>query len=216
MNDPSQEPVELSFVIPVYNGSRTVGAVVDRIHEIYADLRFEVVLVNDGSTDDSERACAALAERHAGTLTFVHLARNFGEHAAALAGMSYASGAYVAVLDDDPTGTQTVHDLWVITRWTREALLSVMSENSPVFYVLTNSRSLPQDQAAALSRDIAANLAACAAEVGAEIDVVSRSDSTLRGHYPAEIDARLGREREWTPERLRRELPFTAPLKSSR
>jgi uncharacterized protein YgbK (DUF1537 family) len=95
----------------------------------------------------------------------------------------------VAVLDDDPTGTQTVHDLWVVTRWTSEALAPVLSDNSPVFYVLTNSRSLPQDQAVALNREIAANLASCAREIGCRIDVVSRSDSTLRGHYPAEIDA---------------------------
>jgi len=100
-----------------------------------------------------------------------------------------ATGRKIAVLDDDPTGTQTVHDLWVITRWTREALLSVIGGETPVFYVLTNSRCLPRDQAAALNREIAANLAAVAQEVGCEIDVVSRSDSTLRGHYPEEIDA---------------------------
>jgi uncharacterized protein YgbK (DUF1537 family) len=111
-----------------------------------------------------------------------------------------ASGRKVAVLDDDPTGTQTVHDLWVVTQWTRKALRPVLSGDSPVFYVLTNSRSLPQDQAVALNREVAANLAAAAAEAGREIDVISRSDSTLRGHYPAEIDAlrqtlepRLGR-----------------------
>jgi undecaprenyl-phosphate 4-deoxy-4-formamido-L-arabinose transferase len=93
--------VELSFVIPVYNGSRTVGKVVEDIHEIYADLELEVVLVNDGSHDDSERACIALRERHPKTVTFVHLSRNFGEHNAVMAGLNHATGAYVAVLDDD-------------------------------------------------------------------------------------------------------------------
>jgi uncharacterized protein YgbK (DUF1537 family) len=95
----------------------------------------------------------------------------------------------VAVLDDDPTGTQTVHGVWVVTQWTREALRPVMGGEGPLFYVLTNARSLPREEAVALNREIAANLAACAAEVGAELAVVSRSDSTLRGHYPAEIDA---------------------------
>ena len=46
--------VELSFVIPVFNGSRTISGVVEEIHELYADLAIEVVLVNDGSADQSE------------------------------------------------------------------------------------------------------------------------------------------------------------------
>lgn len=93
--------VELSFVIPVFNGSKTIPAVVGRIHELFADLDFEVVLVNDGSSDDSEQACLRLQERHPQTVTFVHLARNFGEHNAVLAGLNQATGTYVAVLDDD-------------------------------------------------------------------------------------------------------------------
>jgi len=98
-------------------------------------------------------------------------------------------GRKVAVLDDDPTGTQTVHDLWVVTDWTPAALRPVLADETPVFYVLTNSRSLPEGRAVALNREIAANLAAAAQEAGCQIDVVSRSDSTLRGHFPAEIDA---------------------------
>jgi len=92
---------ELSFVIPVFNGSRTIGAVVRRIHELFSDLRFEVVLVNDGSRDTTESACVELVDRYPGTVTFVHLSRNFGEHNAVLAGLNYSIGAYVAVLDDD-------------------------------------------------------------------------------------------------------------------
>ncbi len=94
-------PVELSFVIPVFNGSATIGSVVEQIHELYSDLDHEIVLVNDGSRDDSERTCAALREKYPDTVTFVHLARNFGEHNAVLAGLNHATGEYVAVLDDD-------------------------------------------------------------------------------------------------------------------
>jgi len=93
--------IELSFVVPVYNGSRTVGAVVERILDCYADLRIEVVLVNDGSADDSEQTCRRLHEAHPEVVTLVNLSRNFGEHNAVLAGMTYARGGYVAVLDDD-------------------------------------------------------------------------------------------------------------------
>jgi len=92
---------DLSFVIPVYKGSRTIGPLVRRIHELYSDLAIEVVLVNDGSPDDSERACSELQREYPDTLTFVHLARNFGEHNAVLAGLHHATGEYAAILDDD-------------------------------------------------------------------------------------------------------------------
>lgn len=93
--------VELSFVIPVYNGSRTIGSVVQHIHQLFGDLGFEVILVNDGSQDDTKETCGALVQEYPETLTFIHLARNFGEHNAVLAGLNHAAGAYVAVLDDD-------------------------------------------------------------------------------------------------------------------
>jgi glycosyltransferase involved in cell wall biosynthesis len=92
---------ELSFVIPVFNGSRTIPGVVEEIHQLYADLAIEVVLVNDGSADGSEATCRALQEKYPNSVIFVHLARNFGEHNAVLAGLHQSSGAFVAVLDDD-------------------------------------------------------------------------------------------------------------------
>lgn len=88
-------------MIPVFNGGRSIGAVVERIHDSYADLEFEVVLVNDASTDDSETVCLGLVDRYPATVSYLHLARNFGEHGAVLAGLNHAAGAYVAVLDDD-------------------------------------------------------------------------------------------------------------------
>lgn len=97
----STRRVELSFVIPVYNGSSTVGDLVRRIHELYADLALQVVLVNDGSQDDSEATCSALVDEWPETVTFVHLARNFGEHNAVLAGLVQTTGRFVAILDDD-------------------------------------------------------------------------------------------------------------------
>src|SRR5438445_5686977 len=92
---------ELSLVIPVYNGSRTIGPLVEQTAKIFGSTSFEIVLVNDGSADDSERVCVKLAEKFPQNLTFVHLSRNFGEHSAVLAGFTQARGRYVAVLDDD-------------------------------------------------------------------------------------------------------------------
>jgi glycosyltransferase involved in cell wall biosynthesis len=94
-------PIELSFVIPVFNGGTTLPGVVKSIHETCSDLAYEVVLVNDGSSDDSEGTCTRLQETDPDHVTFVHLARNFGEHNAVLAGLHHARGSHVAVLDDD-------------------------------------------------------------------------------------------------------------------
>ena len=92
---------ELSLVVPVYNGSRTIAALVEQIEMIFATRRFDIILVNDGSEDESEMICSELAEKFPQTVTFVNLSRNFGEHNAVLAGLSHARGQYVAVLDDD-------------------------------------------------------------------------------------------------------------------
>jgi glycosyltransferase involved in cell wall biosynthesis len=92
---------EYSLVIPVFNGSRTLRDLMREIHDVFRDRAFEVVLVNDGSTDDSEATCAELLDAYPGSLRFVQLARNFGEHNAVLAGLRHARGAYVGILDDD-------------------------------------------------------------------------------------------------------------------
>ncbi|HEY7907999.1 MAG TPA: four-carbon acid sugar kinase family protein, partial [Thermomicrobiales bacterium] len=98
----------------------------------------------------------------------------------------------VVVLDDDPTGTQTVYDLSVYTRWDVDTLAGALGADGTGFYILTNSRSLPESEAVALNRAIAAHLRAAAMRVGRPFTIISRSDSTLRGHFPAETDALLG------------------------
>ncbi|MGH2535470.1 MAG: four-carbon acid sugar kinase family protein [Thermomicrobiales bacterium] len=95
----------------------------------------------------------------------------------------------VVALDDDPTGVQTVHDTAVLARWEVEDLAAELRRGRPVFYVLTNSRSLPEVEAAALNEEIVGNLAAASRATGVDVAVASRSDSTLRGHFPAEPDA---------------------------
>ena len=95
----------------------------------------------------------------------------------------------IVVLDDDPTGTQTVHDVPVFTDWSVATLESAFRDPSALFYVLTNSRSLSEEAAIDLTTELAKNLRAAAAALGRAFTVISRSDSTLRGHYPAEVDA---------------------------
>ncbi len=95
----------------------------------------------------------------------------------------------VVVLDDDPTGTQTVYDLSVYTRWDASTLTGALGTEGTGFYILTNSRSLPEREAVARNREIAAHLRDASAQVGRPFTIISRSDSTLRGHFPAETDA---------------------------
>lgn len=91
----------------------------------------------------------------------------------------------IIVLDDDPTGTQTVHDVPVITEWSVEALENEFKQQTPLFYILTNSRALIGPEADLLGLEIGRNLA----QINQRCWIVSRSDSTLRGHFPNEIDA---------------------------
>ncbi|HEX2729387.1 MAG TPA: four-carbon acid sugar kinase family protein, partial [Rubrobacteraceae bacterium] len=100
-----------------------------------------------------------------------------------------SSGRKLVVLDDDPTGTQTVHGVPVLTTWSVEDFTWALTQPSSTFYVLTNSRSIPEDEAVSMNREIAFNLSAAAETTGTQFVVASRSDSTLRGHYPAETDA---------------------------
>ena len=107
----------------------------------------------------------------------------------AIQSMVRAAGTKIIVLDDDPTGTQTVHDVPVLTGWSRSSLIAVLSEPEAVAYILTNSRSVSLSEARAMNRQIATNLAAARLATGRDFAVISRSDSTLRGHYPGEVEA---------------------------
>ena len=100
-----------------------------------------------------------------------------------------ASGRKVVALDDDPTGVQTVHGVAVLVSWDPATLAAELGGLAPLFFILTNSRALPEVSAAALNREIAGNLLDASRETRVPFVIASRSDSTLRGHFPAETDA---------------------------
>ncbi|MFE4107217.1 four-carbon acid sugar kinase family protein [Almyronema epifaneia] len=96
----------------------------------------------------------------------------------------------IIVLDDDPTGSQTVHSCLLLLRWDVDTLCVGLQDSSPIFFILTNTRALPTAEADAVTREVCRNLKTAIAQVGLQdYLVVSRSDSTLRGHYPVETDA---------------------------
>ncbi|MGC6605833.1 MAG: four-carbon acid sugar kinase family protein [Lentimonas sp.] len=92
----------------------------------------------------------------------------------------------LVILDDDPTGTQAVHSLEILTVWDVPTLRDALSDERPAFFILTNSRAMPPKDARVLNKTIAANLKEAAGDI--PVTVVSRSDSTLRGHFPLETD----------------------------
>eukprot|EP00927_Polykrikos_kofoidii_P035473 TRINITY_DN30028_c0_g1_i1.p1 TRINITY_DN30028_c0_g1~~TRINITY_DN30028_c0_g1_i1.p1 ORF type:complete len:819 (-),score=114.84 TRINITY_DN30028_c0_g1_i1:72-2528(-) len=104
---------------------------------------------------------------------------------------SIRSGAApkLVVLDDDPTGTQTVQGIQVLTEWSEVSIAKELQANAPGFFILTNSRALPTAEARKLTKEICENVRKAAQSSGAKYTVVLRGDSTLRGHYPAEVDA---------------------------
>lgn len=95
------KPIELSIVVPVYNGEKSVGALVEALSRLEVPGGLEIVLVNDGSPDDSLRVCRELLAGARVPMTLVDLARNFGEHNAVMAGLRQARGAYIITMDDD-------------------------------------------------------------------------------------------------------------------
>ncbi len=92
------------------------------------------------------------------------------------------------VLDDDPTGTQSVADLPVLLSWSDDDFRWAFAQGAPAVYVMTNSRSLAPDAAAQVTREVVTVAARVAQELQREAVFVSRSDSTLRGHFPLETD----------------------------
>lgn len=95
-------------------------------------------------------------------------------------------GKKIIVLDDDPTGIQTVHGVSVYTDWSKENIEAGFKEENSMFFILTNSRSFTEEETTKAHQEMATNILEVAKKTGKEFMVISRGDSTLRGHYPLE------------------------------
>ena len=98
---PFEPGIGLTVVVPVYNGATTIGVLVTALSRLTFAGGLEIVLVNDGSPDNSSDVCRALLQTATVPLTYVEHARNFGEHNAVMTGLRHARGAYTITMDDD-------------------------------------------------------------------------------------------------------------------
>ena len=94
----------------------------------------------------------------------------------------------LVVLDDDPTGIQTVHGCLLITQWDEESVRLAFEDDVPFFYILTNTRAMTREEAAKVTREAMEMVILVNKDYGYRLIVVSRSDSCLRGHFPLETD----------------------------
>ena len=94
----------------------------------------------------------------------------------------------IIVLDDDPTGVQTVHDVSVYTDWSYDSIKKGFKEDGKLFYILTNSRGFTVEQTTRAHLEIGETAAKVSEETGIDYVIVSRGDSTLRGYYPLETE----------------------------
>jgi uncharacterized protein YgbK (DUF1537 family) len=101
----------------------------------------------------------------------------------------YGQQVSLVIVDDDPTGTQTAHDVPVLGAWSEEAFIYEFNLKTPLFFVLANTRSLPREEATSRAMEIGQNLLNASTKTGRKFVIVSRSDSTLRGYFPSEVSA---------------------------
>ena len=98
------------------------------------------------------------------------------------------SSVKLVILDDDPTGIQTVHGCLLLTNWRKETLRKAFEDEAPFFYILTNSRSMDAGNAEIVNRQVIEEVLQVNADFKSKLIFISRSDSTLRGHFPLEPD----------------------------
>lgn len=91
----------LSIVIPVYNSADTIASLVEQLTDLPIEGGHELILVNDGSKDNTAEICESLVYKTCFPVRFINLSRNFGEHNAVMAGLQYALGDYIITMDDD-------------------------------------------------------------------------------------------------------------------
>jgi len=97
-------------------------------------------------------------------------------------------GKSIIVIDDDPTGCQTIHDVDLLFSWDPGLLVKKLYEKPVILFILANTRSMERTEAIATVREICRNIKYASKKSGQDFIIISRSDSTLRGHFPDETN----------------------------
>jgi undecaprenyl-phosphate 4-deoxy-4-formamido-L-arabinose transferase len=95
------QAMKISVIIPIYEGAKNIARLVDDLVNNLGGNGLEIVLVNDGSRDNSHQVCISIFEKYKNIVKYISLARNFGEHNAVLAGLNNVTGDYAVIIDDD-------------------------------------------------------------------------------------------------------------------
>lgn len=95
--------LDISVVVPVYNSAASLGPLLERLTHVLAPIthKHEIILVDDGSRDDSWAVMQSLRTRYSEHLVVVQLMRNYGQHNTLMCGLGLARGEYVVTMDDD-------------------------------------------------------------------------------------------------------------------
>lgn len=91
----------ISIVIPVYNSEKNIFNLVNNIIKIFKEFNFEIILVNDNSQDSSHEVCKQVSDEYPSNISYLKLSKNVGEHNAVMAGLKFAEGDWVLIMDDD-------------------------------------------------------------------------------------------------------------------
>lgn len=91
----------ISIVIPIFNSEKNIFNLVNNIIKIFKEFNFEIILVNDNSQDSSHEVCTKVSEEHSSFVTYLKLSKNVGEHNAVMAGLKFAEGDWILIMDDD-------------------------------------------------------------------------------------------------------------------
>ena len=196
----------LSIVVPVYRGAATVGKLVEALSRLTPEGGIEIVLVNDGSPDNSGDVCRELVQTATVPIVYVEHTRNYGEHNAVMTGLRHASGSYVITMDDDlqnpPEEVIKLYDHARLGNWdvvyTRYASkkhapwrnLGSRFANQVADWLLDKPRGLYLSSFRCMAASVVANVALYRGPYpdvdGLIMQVTQRIDSILVAHYPRE------------------------------
>ena len=90
-----------SIIIPTFKGEATIEKLVNQLIKIFKNMKYEIVIINDCSPDNTHEICIDLIKKLPNLITYLKLGKNLGEHNAVMAGLKHATGNYIIILDDD-------------------------------------------------------------------------------------------------------------------